>query len=290
MRKPVVLVTGSKGQLGSEFSLIASSNEFLSFLFVDKEEVDISNEKKLNDYLSQFKVDYIINCAAYTAVDLAENEQEISKNVNELAPLFLAKYCKQNKSRLIHISTDYVFDGKSNQQIAETSPTNPLSIYGLTKLAGEKRIQETLSNAYIFRTAWVYSVFGKNFVKTMLSLGSQKDQLNVVVDQVGTPTCARDLASAILRVIKNIEEGNDVPGVYHYSNEGVTSWYDFAVAIFELAGIECRVNPIPSAAYPTPAVRPAFSVLDKTKIKQTFKIDIPHWRVSLSKTIIELTA
>lgn len=290
MRKPVVLVTGSKGQLGNEISLIAPDYNFLSFVFIDKEEVDISDEEKLNHYLGQFKIDYIINCAAYTAVDLAEKEQEIAQKVNELAPLFLAKYCKQNSVRLIHISTDYVFDGESNKPINETSPTNPLSVYGITKLAGEKRIQEILSNAYIFRTAWVYSVFGKNFVKTMLNLGRQKDQLNVVVDQVGTPTCARDLANTILVVIKNIEEGNDVPGIYHYTNEGVTSWYDFAVAIFELAGLNCKVNAIPSSAYPTPARRPVFSVLDKSKIKQTFTLDIPHWRVSLSKTLKELIA
>lgn len=290
MRKPVVLVTGSKGQLGSEISLIAPNYSSLSFLFIDKEEVDISDEEKLNHYLGQFKIDYIVNCAAYTAVDLAEKEQEISQKVNELAPLFLAKYCKQNNARLIHISTDYVFDGESNKPIDETLSTNPLSVYGSTKLAGEKRIQEILSDVYIFRTSWVYSVFGKNFVKTMLNLGRQKDQLNVVVDQVGTPTCARDLANTILLVIKNIEEGDDVPGIYHYSNEGVTSWYDFAVAIFDLAGIDCKVNAIPSSAYPTPAKRPAFSVLDKSKIKKTFKFHIPHWRVSLSKTLRELTS
>ncbi len=288
MRKPVVLVTGSKGQLGSEISLIAPDHNFLSFVYIDKEEVDISDEEKLNHYLGHFKIDYIINCAAYTAVDQAEKEQELAQKVNELAPLYLAKYCKQNNIRLIHISTDYVFDGESNSPIDETKNPNPLSVYGRTKLAGEKRIQEILPNAYIFRTAWVYSVFGKNFVKTMLNLGRQKDQLNVVVDQVGTPTCARDLANTILVVIKNIEEGNDVPGIYHYTNEGVTSWYDFAVAIFELASIDCKVNAIPSSAYPTPAKRPTFSVLDKSKIKQTFKLDIPHWRVSLSKTLKEL--
>jgi dTDP-4-dehydrorhamnose reductase len=283
------LVTGSKGQLGSEISLIAPDYNFLSFIFIDKEEVDISDEKKLNDYLGQLKIDYVINCAAYTAVDLAEKEQEIAQKVNESSPLFLAKFCKQNKIRLIHISTDYVFDGESNRPINETSPTNPLSVYRGTKLAGEKCIQETLSNAYIIRTAWVYSVYGKNFVKTMLNLGKQKDQLSVIVDQMGTPTCARDLANTILLVIKNIEEGNDVPGIYHYTNEGVTSWYDFAVAIFELASIDCKVNAIPSSAYPTPAKRLTFSVLDKSKIKQTFKLDIPHWRVSLSKTLKELT-
>lgn len=289
MRKPVVLVTGSKGQLGSEISVVKLNYDSFSFIFIDKDEVDISDEKKLNDYLNQFKIDYIINCAAYTAVDLAEKEQVIARNVNEFAPLFLAKYCSKNKIRLIHISTDYVFDGESNKPINETSPTNPLSVYGRTKLEGEKRIQELLSNAYIIRTAWVYSTFGKNFVKTMLNLGKQNSEINVIVDQVGTPTCARDLADFILMLIKNIEEGHDVPGIYHYSNEGVTSWYDFAMAIFELAGIRCRVNPIPSSAYPTPAKRPTFSVLNKSKIKQTFKLDIPHWRVSLSKTLKELS-
>lgn len=287
---PVILVTGSKGQLGSELALVSASYKSFSFLYIDKEEVDITDESAFNRYVSQHKVDYIINCAAYTAVDLAETEQEMCRRVNELAPEILAKFCKQHGVRLIHISTDYVFDGKTNMPIKEDAFTNPLSVYGKTKLAGDKMVLSILDNAYVVRTAWVYSIFGKNFVKTMLSLGRQRDQLNVVIDQVGSPTNARDLAKAILTIIENIERNNDHPGIYHYTNEGVLSWFDFATAIFQITGIPCKVNPIPATAYPTPAQRPIFSVLDKSKIKQTFNIQIPYWRDSLAETINELNA
>lgn len=287
---PVILVTGSKGQLGSELALVSASYKFFSFLYIDKEEVDITDESAFNRYVSQHKVDYIINSAAYTAVDLAETEQEMCRRVNELAPEILAKFCKQHGVRLIHISTDYVFDGKTNMPIKEDAFTNPLSVYGKTKLAGDKMVLSILDNAYVVRTAWVYSIFGKNFVKTMLSLGRQRDQLNVVIDQVGSPTNARDLAKAILTIIENIERNNDHPGIYHYTNEGVLSWFDFATAIFQITGIPCKVNPIPATAYPTPAKRPIFSVLDKSKIKQTFNIQIPYWRDSLAETLNELNA
>lgn len=285
---PVILVTGSKGQLGSELALVSAAYQSFSFLYIDKEEVDITDELAFNRYASQHKIDYIINCAAYTAVDLAETEQEMCRRVNELAPEILAKFCKQRGVRLIHISTDYVFDGKTNMPIKEDDLTNPLSVYGKTKLEGDKKVLSILERVYIVRTAWVYSVFGKNFVKTMLSLGKQRDQLNVVMDQVGSPTNARDLAKAILTIIENIERDNDHPGIYNYSNEGVLSWFDFATAIFQITGITCKVSPIPATAYPTPAKRPTFSVLDKSKIKKTFNIQIPYWRDSLTETLKEL--
>lgn len=288
MKGPVILVTGSKGQLGSELSFISRAYESFSFLYIDRDEVDITDETAFNAYASQQEINYIINCAAYTAVDLAETEKEISKQVNELAPEILARFCKENSVRLIHISTDYVFDGSTNKPINEKCLTNPLSVYGITKLEGENRVLSTLDNAYIIRTAWVYSIFGKNFVKTMLTLGKQRDQLNVVVDQIGCPTNARDLAKAILKIVENIENNNDHPGIYHYTNEGVLSWFDFATSIFQIAGIPCKVNPIPDSSYPTPAKRPTFSVLDKSKIKETFNLQIPYWRDSLTETIREL--
>lgn len=285
---PVILVTGSKGQLGSELAFVSGNYKSFSFLYIDKDEVDITDELVFNRYTSQHKIDYIINCAAFTAVDLAETEQEVSRLVNASAPEILARFCKQNDARLIHISTDYVFEGNSNIPLKEDDLANPISVYGKTKLEGERRVLSILDNAYIVRTAWVYSVFGKNFVKTMLSLGKQRDQLNVVVDQLGSPTNARDLAKTILTIIENIEGGNDHPGIYHYTNEGVLSWFDFATAIFQVTGIPCKVNPIPGTAYPTPAKRPVFSVLDKSKIKRTFNLQIPYWRDSLIATLKEL--
>lgn len=287
---PVILVTGSKGQLGSEIAFVSESFKSFSFLFIDKDEVDITDELAFNQYAKQHKIGYIINCAAFTAVDLSETEPHVSQLVNEVAPEILAMFCKQSGARLIHISTDYVFDGNGNKPIKEDDSTNPLSVYGRTKLAGEKKVLSILDNAYVIRTAWVYSVYGKNFVKTMLGLGRQRDELNVVVDQVGSPTNARDLAKAILTIIENIEKGNDHPGVYHYSNEGVLSWFDFATAIFQITGIGCKLSPIPAIDYPTPAKRPTFSVLDKSKIKQTFNIQIPYWRDSLTETLKELNA
>ena len=203
---PVILVTGGKGQLGSELALVSGHYKSFSFLFIDKNEVDITDELAFTQYAKQHKISYIINCAAFTAVDLAETEQHVCRQVNEEAPEILAKFCKQSGARLIHISTDYVFDGNGNKPIKEDDSTNPLSVYGKTKLAGEKKVLSILDNAYVIRTAWVYSVFGKNFVKTMLGLGEQRDQLNVVVDQVGCPTNARDLAKAILTIIENIEK------------------------------------------------------------------------------------
>lgn len=289
MKKPVLLVTGSEGQLGSEIKLLANHYSGYAFLFIDKEDLDLTDESAFVEYANLHQPDYIINCAAFTAVDLAEKENEVATKVNADVPAMLATYCRANDTRLIHISTDYVFDGNGNIPVSEEHLPNPLSVYGVTKLNGEKRVLEILPNAYLIRTSWVYSVFGKNFLKTMLSLGKQRQELNVVVDQVGTPTCARDLADAILKVIQSIDQGIDVPGIYHYSNEGVTSWYDFATEIMKMANLNCSVSPISASEYPTAAKRPVFSVLNKSKIKKTFNLNIPHWRQSLEKTLNELT-
>jgi dTDP-4-dehydrorhamnose reductase len=290
LKKPVVLVTGAKGQLGSELQRLSANKGSLSFLFIDKDEVDLCSSNAFIDFAQNHEISYVINCAAYTAVDLAETEVNLAKKINSWVPSYLAEYCRAKSIRLIHVSTDYVYDGHSNKPLLEDHAVNPLSVYGESKLEGDINVLSILANAYIIRTSWVYSVFGKNFVKTMLSLGKQREQLNVVIDQIGSPTSAHDLANAIIRIIENIENGNDHPGIYHYSNEGVTSWFDFATAIFEIKGMRCKVNPIPSKNYPTPAIRPSFTVLDKSKIKKAFNIEIPHWRESLKRTLKELEA
>jgi dTDP-4-dehydrorhamnose reductase len=275
-----VLVTGSKGQLGSEIAFLSSTSQH-SFIFSDIEEMDLTKKESILTYLNSNTPDFIISCGAYTAVDKAEDETELAHKVNAIAPQILAEYCVEHKTRLIHVSTDYVFDGASNTPMSEEDATNPQSVYGQTKLDGEKAILRLLSNAYIVRTSWVYSEFGSNFVKTMLRVGSERDEISVVNDQVGTPTYARDLAEAILKIVNEIISGNDHPGVYHFSNEGVCSWYDFAKEIFEQKGITCKINPIPTSAYPTKANRPNYSVFDKSKIKNTFDVSVPTWSDSL---------
>ena len=288
MKKPTILITGSEGQLGSELKRLSIQYTEFDFLFIDKNDVDLTTETAFVDFANRYQLTFLINCAAYTAVDLAEKENEVAHQVNAQVPFMLARYCQQKNIKLIHISTDYVFDGSGNVPLTETSVTNPVSVYGVTKLEGESKVLGCLSDAYVIRTAWVYSIFGKNFLKTMLTLGKQREELSVVFDQIGSPTCAGDLADAILKVIERIEAGDDFPGTYHYSNEGVTSWYDFAVEIMRRANLPCRVNPILTSEYPTPARRPVFSVLDKTKIKNVFKLTIPHWTTSLEKTLKEL--
>ena len=290
MKKPIILVTGSEGQLGNELNRLTDRFIDFDFLFIDKNDVDLTVKTAFIDFADKYQLSYLINCAAYTAVDLAEKEKEIAQIVNADVPFMLARYCKQKNIKLIHISTDYIFDGASNSPLTEGSLTNPLSVYGLTKLEGEKRVLEAHSDAYIIRTSWVYSIFGKNFLKTMVALGKQRQELKVVFDQVGTPTCAGDLAEAILKIIQRIESGEDSPGIYNYSNEGVISWYDFAVEIMKKANLSCKIIPIRTSEFPTAATRPVFSVLDKTKIKNAFKLDIPHWSTSLEKTINELTS
>ncbi|MEM9858683.1 MAG: dTDP-4-dehydrorhamnose reductase [Bacteroidota bacterium] len=278
-----ILVTGANGQLGSEFRSLSlsSSNQFV---FCDVDEMDLSSELSIISYLNTLKIDIIINCGAYTNVDGAEDNLSLAQSINSEAPAILAEYCSKNNIRLIHISTDYIFDGKGNTPIVEDQQPNPLSVYGSTKLAGERAILGELDSAYVFRTSWVYSTHGHNFVKTMLRLAAERDSLNVVYDQIGTPTYAGDLAQVILNIIDKWDTV-DHPGVYHYSNQGVLSWYDFATAIFDLSGFSCKVNPVRSTAFPTKAVRPTFSLLSKEKITQTFDIEIPYWKDSLVKCL-----
>lgn len=276
-----ILITGSHGQLGNELQTLVPLFPEFAFFQADIDTLDLCDPEAVRSYLNDHQIDYVVNCAAYTAVDRAEDEPELCFKVNRDAVRNLAE-AAANKVRIIHISTDYVFDGRSDRSMKETDPVGPRSVYGKSKLAGEQILTEISPQSIIIRTAWLYSAFGNNFVKTMIRLGKERDSLNVVNDQVGTPTNAADLARAILDIIRYSEEkGLFVPGIYHYSNEGICSWYDFTLRIHQLAAISCQVNPVPTEAYPTKAVRPGYSVLDKTKIKETFGIFIPDWEESL---------
>lgn len=282
-----VLVTGSTGQLGSEIQALASSYPQYTFSFTDRTTLDLSNLCKMEDFFDNKKFDAIINCTAYTAVDKAESERELADAINHRFVSMLSKIAKRDESRLIHISTDYVFDGKNHHPYIESDPSDPQGVYGQSKCDGEKAILSTApKNTIIIRTSWVYSSFGNNFVKTMLHLGKERDSLGVIFDQIGTPTYAKDLAKAILDILPKIS--NAAPEIYHYSNEGVASWYDFAKAIFEFSNIFCQVHPITTDQYPTPAKRPHYSLLNKSKIKQNFDLDIPYWRDSLRICLEEL--
>lgn len=271
----MLLITGANGQLGSELLRLLPDA-----LAATSAVLDITDEDKVRDFIFENKVDTIINCAAYTAVDKAEDEPELAAAVNEKGVFNLARNCQ----RLIHISTDYVFDGKSCRPYAEEDLTNPLSVYGKTKLAGEIAALDNALSCVVIRTSWLYSSLGEaNFVRTMLRLGQERENLNVVFDQVGTPTNAADLAAAIVKILPNIT--TDTKGLYHFSNEGICSWYDFAYEIMREAGLSCRVNPIESKDYPTKAVRPFYSVLNKAKIKKDFGVDIPYWKESFIKCL-----
>ena len=282
-----ILITGSKGQLGSEIQRLAEDldKEDFHFIFTDKEELDITNRNAVYEFVELNNISIIVNCAAYTAVDKAEEDAELCELLNHIAPSYLAEAIDNMGGSMIQISTDYVFDGKNYRPYTEDDLTNPQGVYGRTKLAGEEAVIRSCVGAMVIRTAWLYSSFGSNFVKTMIRLGKERDTLGVVADQIGTPTFARDLAASILEIIKQ----GIVPGVYHYSNEGATSWYDFTKSIHRIAGINsCNVMPIHTEDYPTPAKRPHFSVLDKSKIKNTFNITIPWWEDSLKECIKEL--
>ncbi len=280
-----VLVTGANGQLGQCLQKISVNYSHIDFIFSSSVEVNIEHLGSLDKIFNREKPDFVVNCAAYTAVDLAEDLETSAKQTNCAGPSNLASVCKKHGCTLIHVSTDFVFKGEEVKLLNENDDTYPINVYGKTKLDGEKAIQSILNQYIIIRTSWLYSEFGNNFVKTMLRLGPEKEELNVVADQVGTPTYAVDLAHAILTII----ESADIKyGVYHYSNEGVTSWYDFAIMIFKLSGNRIKVNPISSAAYPTKAKRPKFSVMDKSKIKQTFDLIIPHWIESLEGCVENL--
>jgi len=301
-----ILVTGSNGQLGSEIKNLTQNLAFniqnFNFYFTDKNNLDITNRLKIEEFIIKNKIDIIINCAAYTAVDKAQTEEELANTINNLAVKYLAKISKERDIALIHISTDYVFDGKNYKPYIEADPTNPQSIYGKTKLAGEKAILSIdPPNSLIIRTSWLYSEFGNNFVKTILRLGKEKDSLKVVYDQIGTPTYAKDLAKVILQIIQNSklvrvkqqlrtkeDKIQNSTQIYHYSNEGVCSWFDFAKEIIKMANIKCKVKPIQTKEYPTPADRPHYSLLNKAKIKNDFGIDIPYWKDSLYQCLVKL--
>ena len=287
-----ILVTGANGQLGKELQALVRNKQNSiqhNFFFTDKNELDITEKKSIENFLAKEKISTIINCAAYTAVDKAEEEKELADLINHKAVENLAKSTKEHNIPLIHISTDYVFDGTSCKPYKETDPTNPQNVYGITKLKGEEAFQNSGAKGVIIRTSWVYSPFGKNFVKTMLSLAKSKKELRIIYDQIGSPTYARDLAKTILHIMQNPKFTTlRSVEIYHYSNEGVCSWYDFAKAIFDLQDIDIKLFPIATEEYPTPAKRPHYSVLSKKKIKEDFGIEIPYWRDSLKDCLIRL--
>ncbi|MBT2558708.1 dTDP-4-dehydrorhamnose reductase [Hymenobacter sp. ISL-91] len=274
------LVFGGSGQLGQCLQAVAQARGFTSIVFLAEEQANILNQETLRATFEQHHPAYIINCAAYTAVDKAEDEVDIARKVNRDGAENLARLCGEFGTTMLHISTDFVFAGTGNEPLTETDETAPISVYGLTKLEGEQVIPEHTAQYFILRTSWLYSEYAGNFVKTMLRFGKEREEMRVIWDQLGTPTYAVDLAGALLHII---ESGSTAYGLYHYSNEGVTSWYDFAVAIFELGGLPTRTVPIRTAEYHTKATRPAFSVMDKTKAKTALGLAIPQWRASLVK-------
>ncbi len=283
-----VLLTGSNGQLGSEIKAI-SSNYTYNFFFTDRTNIDITSKDNIKAFCLMNNINVIINCAAYTAVDKAESDEINADLINRKAVKKLALVSQELNMKLIHISTDYVFDGKNFKPYCEEFQTNPQGVYGKTKLDGENEMRGINPlNSIIIRTSWVYSSFGNNFVKTMLKLGREKETLSVIFDQVGTPTYAKDLAKVILDIIPQIN--NQKVEIYNYSNEGDLSWYDFAKEIMRMAKIDCKINPIETFQYPTPAKRPHFSLLNKSKIKNTFNIEIPYWKDSLDECLIKLGA
>ena len=282
-----VLITGSNGQLGSEIKELASDYKNLECVFKDLPELDICDAEVLNTFIIDQHINAVINCAGYTAVDKAEEEALIAQKVNSEGVLNLANALKKVDGKLIHISTDYVFDGNHSQPYKESDPVSPIGVYGQTKRAGELAVLNGSIDAIVIRTSWLYSKYGNNFVKTMLRLGNEKKSIQVVSDQKGTPTFAKDLAKTCLDILSDASSTNlsKKGSLYHYSNEGVTSWYNFATAIMEIGNIDCRVIPIETKDYPTQARRPMYSVLDKSKIKSDFKVTIPHWRDSLTNCI-----
>lgn len=291
MTRKNILITGSNGQLGNEIRRNIKNYESLfKFYFTDVAELDITSFQAVDQFIKESHIDYVVNCAAYTAVDKAEDDVEMCYKINYGALENIGKAANQNGARVIHISTDYVFDGTNTRPYIESDPTNPQSVYGKSKAQGESVLLNACPQSIIIRTAWLYSAFGNNFVKTMIRLGKEKESLNVVADQTGTPTNAADLARAILSILSYSEEKRFEAGIYHYTNEGVTTWYDFTVAIHKAAGItDCKVNPITTDQYPTRAKRPQYSVLDKSKIKSTFNLVIPQWENSMIECVKELT-
>lgn len=289
-KQPIILVTGSKGQVGMELQTLASQFPDFDFKFVDVDELDITDQASVNAFFSENPVNYCINCAAYTAVDKAETETNLAWKVNTIGAENLAAACAKNQALMLHISTDYVYHTQVTKPYIETDLTNPQGTYARTKLQGDEAVlRSNPGGAIVLRTSWVYSSFGNNFVKTMLRLGAERGELSVIYDQIGTPTYARDLALAMLKIVQGAEnqtfEKRLLTGVYHYSNEGVTSWYDFAVAVFDIKNTAVKVKPILTKEYPTPAARPPYSLLDKAKIKNAFGLEIPHWQQSLRQCL-----
>lgn len=280
-----ILITGCNGQLGNEMQLLQKNDSDNCYYNTDIAELDITSVEAIESYVAEHHIDGIVNCAAYTAVDKAEANEELCTLLNAEAPAYLAAAIEKRGGWMVQISTDYVFDGTHHTPYHEDDDTCPNSVYGRTKLVGEFNVMKLCRRSMVIRTAWLYSTFGNNFVKTMIRLGHEKEQLGVIFDQIGTPTYARDLATAIMTAIRK----GIVPGIYHFSNEGVISWYDFTKAIHRLAGIDhCRVRPLHTSEYPTAAKRPPYSVLDKTKIKQTYGIEIPYWEESLAECIAKM--
>ena len=285
----VVLVTGANGQLGQAIQFISGKYPEIDFVFCSSSDLDITNLENCKAVFAKHQPHFCINTAAYTAVDKAESESDKAHLINAVGPENLAKVCKEFDTILVHISTDFIFDGTSKVPYLETDVPNPKSIYGQTKLDGEIAIQKNWEKHFIVRTSWVYSQFANNFMKTMLRLASELDNLSVVNDQIGTPTNAVDLAEVLLKIITSCQtESHEVFGIYNFSNEGVCSWYDFAATIFHQKGIEIDLKPIPTDSYPTPAKRPAYSVLDKTKIKKVFGVEIKNWKESLTVSLNHL--
>jgi dTDP-4-dehydrorhamnose reductase len=277
-----ILITGCNGQLGNEMQLLEKEHPQHTYFNTDVQELDITDQQAVEQFVNENRIDGIVNCAAYTAVDKAEENEELARLLNSVAPAYLAAAVEKRGGWFVQISTDYVFDGTNHTPYTENEPTCPNSVYGRTKLEGEQQALQACRRTMIIRTAWLYSTFGNNFVKTMIRLGREKQELGVIFDQIGTPTYARDLARAIFVAI----EQGIVPGIYHFSNEGVISWYDFTKAIHRLAGITtCHVRPLHTSEYPTPANRPHYSVLDKTKMKETYGIEVPYWEESLKECI-----
>lgn len=280
-----ILITGANGQLGTELHEILESEFPGQTLYTDVPELDLTNAKAVDSYVANNEITHIVNCAAYTAVDRAEEEKMLCAAVNTDAVKNLAMAADANGAKIIHISTDYVFDGTNHRPYRESDKVNPISQYGTTKRKGETLLLALAPQAIIIRTAWLYSAHGNNFVKTMLRLAESQPEIKVVCDQIGTPTFARDLARAIVKVLQSHQW---VPGIYHFTNEGAASWYDFAKAIFRIAGKDVKVKPIPTEDYPTPASRPSYSILDRSRIKATYGIEIPHWEEALADCLRQL--
>lgn len=278
-----ILVTGATGQLGSELSVLASNYTQYEWVFADRTKATLDNLELLQSQIEEIKPDFVFNCGAYTAVDKAESEKDLAFVINQSAVALISKYTAENNAKLIHISTDYVFDGSSSTALNEEAETNPVNIYGESKLAGEIACLKENPESIIIRTSWVYSKFGNNFVKTMQRLMQEREEINVVNDQIGSPTYAADLAKAMIHII---ESQKWMPGIYNYSNEGEISWHEFALSIKELGGYNCKVGGIPSSSYPAPAKRPNFSLLNKAKIKAIYNLEIPNYKESLKKIFI----